>query len=135
MPCASERVWESWESWDHPLGRVYVPIDEVGKLLSSSPSFPQQDDGRLQMEAMPRDPCDPHGASVSEPSQLLHEAWQVQQQLWQIQLQQQESQILAQLKLQALDRFHEGSGKFGVCGSTSHGEQHLRQVQVQHRLQ
>lgn len=119
------------------MGHVYVPIDEVGKLLSSSPLGFPQDDGR-QMEA-PRDPCDPHGV-VSEPSQLLHEAWQVQQQLWQleqqIQLQQQESQILAQLKkLQALDRFHEGSGKFGVCGSTSDGEQHLRQVQVQHRLQ
>jgi hypothetical protein len=74
--------------------------------------------------------------SVKAQLPLLHEAWQVQQQLWQLQLQQQESQILAQLKkLQALDRFHEASGKFGVCGSTSHGEQHLRQVQVQHRLQ
>ena len=135
MPCASERGWESWESWDHPLGRVYVPIDEVGTLLSSSPSFPQQDDGRLQMEAMPRDPCDPHGASVSEPSQLLHEAWQVQQQLWQleqqqIQLQQKQLDLLSQLnQLQAEDEIH---GRPEGCGS--HG-QHQLQVQAQYGLQ
>jgi hypothetical protein len=138
MPCASERgweSWESWESWDHPLGRVYVPIDEVGTLLSSSPSFPQQDDGRLQMEAMPRDPCDPHGASVSEPSQLLHEAWQVQQQLWQLvqqqfQLQHKQLDLLSQLnQLQAEDEIH---GRPEGCGS--HG-QHQLQVQAQYGLQ
>ena len=112
-----------------------MPIDEVGKLLSSSPSFPQQDDGRLQMEAMPRDPCDPHGASVSEPSQLLHEAWQVQQQLWQleqqqIQLQQKQLDLLSQLnQLQAEDEIH---GRPEGCGS--HG-QHQLQVQAQYGLQ
>lgn len=114
MP-ASER------SWEHPLGHVYVPIDEVGRLLSSSPwTFSQ------------RDPCDTCGASISEPS-LLHEAWQVQQQLWQleqqqIQLQQKQSDLLSQLNQLQAEEIH---GRPEACGC--HG-QHPLQVQA-HRLQ
>ena len=98
--------------------RPHVPICQEGPL-KTHPRFPLEWDV-LKTES---------GTEAQLPCCMKHgrcnQLWQLQQQ--QIQLQKKKSQILAQLnKLQALDRFHKGSGKSGVCGSTSHGERHLR---------